>query len=227
MYTIDTMISIFTSTRSDGSMKKLNSDDATRVLETRRMFLARHTIALKDTTLVHITYSGEDYTRYLTIDDRMRGGGLVSPIGFESDGLIVTKPGHALFLPLADCIGAVIHDPIKNILMVSHLGRHNLEQFGGRTSIEFLEQHHGVNPEDLTVWLSPAAGGESYPLFAFDNRSLHEVAIEQLSSAGVLATSIEMSPIDVTKSHDYFSHSEFLKGNRTDDGRFAIVAVMR
>lgn len=220
------MLSIFTSTHTDGSMKIQGTNDADRVRKARQSFLASHDIATKDTTLVHITYGGNDYTRYHTIGDEAKGDGLVSSITFESDGLVVTKPGHALFLPLADCIGAVLYDSTNNVLMVSHLGRHNLEQFGGQTSVEFLVKHHGVDPEDLTVWLSPAAGGDSYPLFAFNNRSLHDVAIEQLLVAGVLSENITASPIDVANDRNYYSHSQFLKGSRTDDGRFVIVAMM-
>lgn len=221
----DKMLSIFTSTRADGSMKSLDGSYDS-VLETRRRFLDTHDIKTEDTTLVHITYDGDDYNRYHSIDDSTKGRGIVAPTSQQSDALVVTEPGHALFLPLADCIGVVLHDPTKNILMVSHLGRHNLEQFGGTKSVEYLAQHHHVNPKDLAVWLSPAAGGEAYPLFAFDNRSLHDVAAEQLTKAGILSENITASPIDVTKDENYYSHSEFLKGNRSDDGRFAIVAVM-
>lgn len=110
--------------------------------------------------------------------------------------------------------------------MVSHLGRHNLEQFGGTRSIEFLQNFHNVNPSDLIVWLIPAAGKTNYPLFKFKNRSLHEVATEQLTKAGVLTKNIEASPIDSSLDKNYYSHSQFLKGKQEDDGRFCIVAVI-
>ncbi|MEP6710513.1 MAG: laccase domain-containing protein [Candidatus Saccharibacteria bacterium] len=219
------MLHINTSTVHNGSMKSLDGSYAS-VLEIRRRFLGAHNIKPEDTTLVHITYDGDDYNRYHSINDDAKGQGITAPTPQQSDALVVTKPGHALFLPLADCIGAVIHDPKKNILMVSHLGRHNLEQFGGTRSIEFLKEHHDVNPADLTVWLSPAAGKNTYPLFAFNNRSLHDEATEQLLRAGVLLENITVSPIDSASDENYYSHSQFLKGNRPNDGRFAIVAVM-
>ena len=120
-----------------------------------------------------------------------------------------------------------MHDPIKDILMVSHLGRQNLEQLAGTKCIQYLADQYQVNPQDLTVWLSPAAGKENYPLYTFDNRSLHDVATEQLLTSGILKENVSVSPIDVTVDQNYFSHSQFLKGNRTTDGRFAIVAMMR
>lgn len=111
--------------------------------------------------------------------------------------------------------------------MVSHLGRHNLEQFGGTKSVEYLISMHDCDPQKLAVWLSPAADKDSYPLYAFDNRSLHDVATEQLVEGGILPENITASPIDVATDKHYFSHSQFLKGNRETDGRHAVVAVLR
>jgi copper oxidase (laccase) domain-containing protein len=221
------MLPIFTSTHSDGSMKSIHSSDIESVNAARASFLKAQDISPEETTLVRMTYDRDDFLRFNSVTGEAKGDGISRDSTLISDGIVVTQSNHALFLPLADCIGVVLHDPTKNILMVSHLGRHNLEQFGGTKSVEYLVQHHNVNLKDLTVWLSPAAGGEAYPLFAFDNRSLHNVAVEQLMKAGILTENITASSIDVTKNENYYSHSEFLKGNRVDDGRFAIVAIMK
>ncbi|MDB5177285.1 MAG: Protein of hypothetical function [Candidatus Saccharibacteria bacterium] len=216
---------VFTSTVADGSMKAPDRNFET-VLETRTAFLQKNNVQPNDTTLVHITYDSDDFCRYQTLNDSDKGDGMTRPSTIIADALVVSNPGHALFLPLADCVGAVIHDPTKNILMVSHLGRHNLEQFGGTKCIEYMVKNHGVNPADLTVWLSPAAGIENYPLYSFDNRSLHDVSIEQLAAAGIPAQNITASPIDSAADLNYFSHSQFLKGNRETDGRFVVVAQL-
>lgn len=196
------------------------------VLPQRTQFLEQHHLSPDHTTLLQVVYEGDNYRRYVTLTDHDKGDGITRPASIESDALVVTEPGHAIFLPLADCIGAVIHDPTKNILMVSHLGRHNLERFGGTKCIEYLVETQAVKPQDLTVWLSPAAGQKNYPLYAFDNRSLDDVAIEQLIAAGVSKEKITVSPIDSSSDPNYFSHSQFKKGNRDTDGRFAIVAAM-
>lgn len=215
-----------TSTIPDGSMKSPDHDFAA-VLPARTAFLQKNGSAPADTTLVYLTYETDDFCRYQTVVDGDKGDGITRRPTIEADALVVTQPGHALLLPLADCIGAVIHDPVKNILMVSHLGRHNLEQLGGTKSIDYLVAHHDVDPATVTVWLSPAAGKDSYPLYGFDNRGLHEVAIEQLTVAGILRTNMTVSPINSAADLTYFSHSKFLKGDRENDGRFAIVAMMR
>jgi copper oxidase (laccase) domain-containing protein len=217
---------ILTSTTVDDSMKSINGDQVT-VRKIRAAFLEKNGVDPNNTTLHTLSYGGDDYCRYKILDDDMKGDGVTRDATVDADAVVVTKPGHALLLPLADCIGAVIHDPTKNILMLSHLGRHNLEQFGGSKCIEFLKSEFGVDPQNLTVWLSPAAGKENYPLYSFNNRGMHDVAAEQLIAAGVSKENITASSIDTTVDTTYFSHSQFQKGNRETDGRFAVVAVMR
>lgn len=219
-------IAWYVSTVDDGSMKSPDLDFAT-TLPARRKFLEKHNIDTQNTTLVRLTYDSGDFCRYHTLRDSDKGDGITRHASRDADALVVTAPNHALFLPLADCIGAVIHDPMQNILMLSHLGRHNLEQSGGTKSIEYLAEKHGCDPANLIVWLSPAAGKSNYPLYAFGNRSLHDVATEQLQVAGIPATNIIVSPIDSATDPNYFSHSQFLAGKRPTDDRHAVVAVMR
>ncbi len=207
-------------------MQSIHSGNLAQANQSRTDFLNKNGIQPEATTLVRLKYEGDDYCRYATIDDTFKGDGIVRESTVVNDALVVTRPQHALFLPLADCIGAVLHDPVKNILMVSHLGRHNLEQYGGTRSVEFLQEHHNVDPQDVTVWLSPAAGKSNYPLFEFNNRSMHEVAMEQFIRAGIRAENIDISPIDSSQDANYYSHNQFLKGRRDNDGRFAVVAFM-
>ena len=218
-------LNIFVSKIQDGSMKSIHSGDIEKVNQARTNFLLKNDINPIDTTLVRVKYEGDNYKRYFTADDSYKGDGIVRESTIDCDAIVTLDNNHALFLPLADCIGVVLHDVNKNIMMVSHLGRHSLEQLGGVASVDYLTKYLDINPKNLKVWFSPAAGKEAYPLFYY-NRSLHEVAFEQLTSAGVLSENIELSSIDSAKNEEYYSHSQFLKGNRKDDGRFAIVAYM-
>jgi copper oxidase (laccase) domain-containing protein len=219
------MLFVATSTTADGSMKSPDMDYRT-VLPARRSFLHTHGIDASDTTLVQVTYETSDFCRYETLGNDDKGDGITRPPTYEADALVVTQAGHALLLPLADCIGAVIHDPQRNILMLSHLGRQNLEQLSGTKCIEYLIDKHGCDPQTLAVWLSPAAGADSYPLYAFENRSMHDVASEQLQAGGIPATNITISPIDSAADTNYFSHSQYLRGHRKTDGRHGVVAYI-
>ncbi len=211
----------------DGPMNFKNND-IEMVAANRRDFFDAVGIDPLQVTLLQVTYEDNtDFTRYKLVEDEQAGEGVLEPVSYTSaDALVVARPDHAIFLPLADCVGAVIYDPINEILMVSHLGRHSVEQVGGQKSIEYLKQEFDSNPSDLLVWLSPAVGKESYPLHAFDGQSLHEVTMRQMVDAGVSENHIEVSHIDTAKSDDYYSHSEFKAGNQSEDGRFAIVAMM-
>lgn len=214
------------SSKSDGTMKVVAGESQAMVDENRHIFLSRHNISMQDTALVRLDYDSEDFCRYAVVGENDRGEGMVRS-GRVADGLVTGTPGLALFLPLADCIGAVLYDPDKKVLMLSHLGRHNLEQFGGKKSVEFMMRECGVSSADLRVWLGPAAGRANYPLYAFGNRSLHEVAIEQLCAAGVAREAIVVDERDTASDETLFSHSQFLKGETAKGGRFAVAAMIR
>lgn len=219
------------STTNDGDMRTIGKIGAElkRVREDRVRFLNTIDLTPDNTVLVMADYDSKDFCRYYVIDDTWRGRGMmpdhdrpdVSVDAPANDALATTSRNLGLFLPLADCLGAVIYDPKNHALMVSHLGRHSTEQFGAQKSIEFMTQNFGTNPRDVQIWLSPAAGCENYPLYAFDNKSLHVVNTEQFVKAGVLAKNIIGENIDTTTDENYFSHSS---GDTCQ--RFAIVAKL-
>lgn len=216
------------SSADDGNMKFDRGDDD-QIRDNRLAFLMQVDIDPTQATLVQVSYKDTtDFTRYHIVDDSDQGEGMLEPISdIHADAVVVTRPDHALFLPLADCLGAVIYDPIAKVMMVSHLGRHSIEVEGALKSVQFLVEEFGSVASDLQVWLSPGVGSDSYPLLTLGNRSFVEVALEQFSAAGVDERRIEISKIDTAEDDNYFSHSEYLAGNQMSDDRFAIVAMMR
>lgn len=215
------------SSRLDGN-QKFGLGEVEETLDARELFLKKIGISIRHTSLVKLDLSGADYTRYRIVKEEDKSLGMLSPHdrAIVADALIVRQPGHALFLPLADCAGVVLYDPRHAALMVSHIGRHSIEQQGVVKSVEYLTRHCKSSPEELLVWVSPSVGKATYPLRAFDGKGLREVITEQLQEAGVKKEHIELSDVDTAADLDYFSHSEFLKGNRDENGRFAIVAMM-
>lgn len=207
-------------------MKRSNTLHPYIADENRRKFLEMNNVSPEKSVLVQLSYNSDDFCRYDVVDALATGEGITRD-GRVADGLATQAKNLALFLPLADCIGAVLYDPDYQALMLSHLGRHNLEQNGGQKSVEFMRQAFGTNPARLEVYFSPSAGAENYPLFDFDNKSLAEVAINQLCAGGARRENIKLSPVDTTTNENYFSHSEYKKGHRKTDGRFAIMAMMQ
>jgi len=212
---------------ADGSM--LNREDGRdgRVFEDRVRWLSSIGMNPAKTYRLSLSYEdNNDFCRYREINTGDTPVALFDAANEEADALVTTQLGQALFLPLADCVGAVLFDEEHGVLMLSHLGRHSVEQNGGVRSVEHLVEHYGTKPQQIKVWLSAAVGKDTYKIFALKNKGLKEVVFEQLHEAGVLFENITDTPFDTAVDLNYYSHSEFLKGNRLDSGRHAIVAMM-
>jgi copper oxidase (laccase) domain-containing protein len=211
---------------SDGNMHIRTDKSNAEVIVNRIKFLEKNGIDIHQTTRISTVYEGDDYCRYHEVTNRQQGDGMFDENVVTSDALVTKEANHALFLPVADCVGAVIFDQTNGILMLSHLGRHSVEKNGAYKSVKYLVNKYNSKPNNLLIWLSPAPDADSYPLYAFNNRSLKDVIFEQLKSIGISQKQITDDPANTSKDTNYFSHSEFLKSNRPNDGRFAIVAMM-
>ena len=217
---------VFISQVSDGNMYIPDDQENQEVISNRTTFFNKHTLSIDDASRVNVLFEGDDYRRYLEVDDSYKGKGMRGNDITPADALITRSSGHALFLPLADCVGMVVHDPDHHVLMLSHVGRHSLEQNGAYTSIEHLKNAYHSDPAHLSVWLTPAPGQKNYPVYAFGGRDFKEIVFEQLDLAGVPRENITNDSSDSTTDERFFSHSEYLAGRRKSDGRYGIIATM-
>lgn len=213
------------STVIDETMYIPSDQENAVVVQNRMAWLEKQGIAIDDTVRLHVTYETDDYCRYRIVDGTHRGEGM-KKVGVAADALVTTTPGLALFLPVADCVATTFYDEGHGVLMLSHLGRHSLEQQGGFRSVAFLVEHFGTDPAKLKVWLAPAPNKEVYPIFKLNNQGMKEAVFEQLDKAGVTFENIIDNPSDTATDDRYYSLSEFMKGNKPAEGRFAMVAVM-
>lgn len=202
---------------SDGSMKDGADLMTPEAIEHRQRFIEQCGLS-SDQAAVHFAdFATDDYCVYEEAHPGYMSG---------ADGIVTQTVGQPLFLPTADCAPTVLYDPIQNVLMLSHLGRHSVEQHGGTRSVEHLVGKYGSHPQDILVWVGPSPSEHEYPLWAFANRSFREVVAEQLSAAGIQKDNIELSLVESDTNPDYFSHSRFLRGQQTIDGRFGTVASL-
>lgn len=218
-------IEIILSTTADGSLRSSVTPASMIRDVAARQFLARHHIATAEATLLRLSYASDDFCKYHEVTRQEIGAGFETQQHLVADGLVTHQRHTALFLPIADCIGAVLYHASTGRLMLSHLGRHNLEQYGGMKSVEYMA-HDDVDPAELLVYLSPAAQAKHYPLYSFDNRSLHEVAVEQLVAAGVVSKNIIVDARDTVTDPDFFSHSASLRGDKLP-GRHALMCYIK
>lgn len=197
------------------------------VIRNRSTWLTSQGIDPVDTTRLLIRFEGDDYCRYRVLDDSDKGVNMYDDDDFIADAIITTQPGHALMLPVADCIATTVYDPENEVLMLTHLGRQSLEQDGGVRSVAFLTEEYGSLPEKLQVWISPTISKDAYKIYKLDNKGMKEVFFEQMERAGVLRSNITDNPADTGTTPEYYSYSEHLKGNKPVDGCHAMVAVMQ
>lgn len=211
----------------DGNMSFKYDDDGT-ALANRKAFLADAGIDINNTTILQLSFENvTDFARYKTLTDAQRGEGMFTGSDLIADALVVTNPGHAIFLPVADCAATVIYDTQHQILMMSHLGRQSTEIYGAQKSIEYLKNEFGTDPASVKIWVGPAVGKDSYQLYGLDHKGLHEAIIEQFMKAGVAKENIEASTVNTATNPSYYSHSKWLKNQQEPKGRFAVVAAMR
>lgn len=231
------------SSTSDGNMRFRvagSQEDDKDIVQHKINFLNQLGITLEQSVLVHITYDQDNYTRFRSVTAADAGAGMLEANSTQpADALATNDKGIALFLPLADCVGAIIYDPEKDVIMVSHLGRHSTIQEGARKNIEFLVSQYQCSPSDLKVWFSPAVAQGSYRMDYFDHKDRDDwrpfcqeaddgVYIDiagynraAMIAAGVSEQNIEVSAVDTASNLNYPSHV------RGDASRFAIVAMMR
>jgi hypothetical protein len=211
----------------DGNMKHADGFDTDSVTTHRRSFLASQGMDFDATSLVRLSYDRDDYCRYGRATGQLKGQSMLpddnTPV---FDALATDEPNHALFLPVADCCALALVDVKERKIMLSHIGRHSAEQDGAKKSVRYMVDELGSDPANILVWLGPAAGKTNFPIFALDNMGLHEAIVRQLRDAGVSDEQIEISSVDTTTDERYFSHSEFLKGNRIENGRFAVAMMI-
>lgn len=222
-----TKVHVAISKVKDGSMYIPSDQTNQEVIANRTAWLEVQSISPEDTTRLHISYDTDDFCRYRIVDASHKGEGMKSAGSQFADALVTTNIGQALFLPVADCVATTIFDEAQGVLMLSHLGRHSLEQQGGVRSIEFLIKNFGSKVENLKIWLGPAPNKEVYPIFKLNNQGMKEAVYEQLQIAGILLENITDTNADTATDDSYYSYSEFLKGNKPTEGRFAMVAMLQ
>ncbi len=225
-------LNVALSTVADGSMLNRHDDNDKSVISNRQRFLESHGISFEDTLRLNTDLTrraantNSNFCTYEYVDETNAGDGIKGASLIVADAIVTDKKNLPLMLPVADCIGAVLFDPSNEVLMMSHLGRHSLEQQGALRSVEHLVEHFKSNPADIKVWLTPAAGKEEYPIWALHNKGMKEAALEQLETAGIRQENLHDDSRSTTADTDFYSYSEFLKGNRKEDGDHMIAAVM-
>lgn len=158
----------------------------------------------------------------------------------QADALVTRQAGAVLMLPVADCNAVAIHDPVRDVVALVHLGWQSTVANLVYKVILHLSCKYGSVPHDLRIYFSPAIKAESY---IFDKVSQADDPMWQdflhhgeqgigvdlpgynrqlLVEAGVRPEQIQISPVNTATSPDYFSHYQATRSGEPE-GRFALM----
>ena len=230
-------LTVALSSKSDGTMldRSLTTHD-TYAVDNRLKFCQLAGLNYGDVVYQDIVYGDDQtYGKIVTVDRSHTTAHLPD---VNADALFTKTPNVGLFLPVADCVATIVHDPVRHYLATVHLGRDStVAELMQKVINKFVRE--GSRPEDLLVWMSPSAKRETYLMKWFDHEAdpgwqdfiqktdqgihldLSGYNRAAALGAGVSVGNIHISPINTMTSDNYFSHS---MGDTT--GRFAVVASM-
>lgn len=236
------------SSKEDGQMQFGWSEANQEVEANRRTFLQKNDLSLERSVLVRVRYhDAATYDVIRTVNDADASEGMLRLEGEAADCLVTKNPNLALFLPVADCIATIVHDPIKNVLALAHLGRHSTVADLAEKLINYFQTGYNSDPKDLIVWMSPSIKSPNYIMqtadFAHKNPAwgpfftpvtggfsldIQGYNRSRFIAAGVRADNITISSINTAKDSNYWSHyTETTVKNKPAPPRFAVVCALQ
>jgi copper oxidase (laccase) domain-containing protein len=243
----DSVIAAVSSTE-DGQMQHGWSEADEDVNANREAFLLQNGLTMDSSVLVRVRYledASYDVIRDVGIDDA--GVGMFKAEGEATDCLVTNTPGLGLFLPVADCIATIVHDPINRVVAMAHLGRHSTIVNLASKLIVHFESKYGSDPKNLKIWMSPSIKKTNYFLktadFAVENPQWfpylqktdagYAIDIQGYNKArfmeeGVPEEQIIISSVDTASDQNYWSHytSRTVNGGSAPP-RFAAVVALK
>ena len=178
----------------------------------------------------------KDTVRQVTVKDW--GKGVSRPKDYEADGLITDVPGTTLAAFGADCLTALLYDPVHRAIGAVHAGWRGTASGILVRAVEAMAAAYSTKPEDLLCALGPcisaccfetdedvpnamtaALGAAALPFitdrkdgkFLVDLKGLNAM---RLRRAGVREACIDISPdCTLCKPDKYWSH-RYTKGER-------------
>lgn len=237
-------LTTFVTSRSDGNMKSNGADDLAET--TKHIQAVAKTAGLNPDSIVAMNVGAHANTWDEIVEATVLPGHALISIDDRvvCDALVTHTPGLVMLLPVADCNAVVVHDPVKNVAALVHLGWQSTVAELATKIVQYLQRTYQSSATDLRIYLSPAIKAESY---IFDTVSqandaawkqfLHAtdkgVGIDlpgynrqRFIEAGVLPEHIQVSPVNTATSADYFSHYRAVRTDEPDE-RFAVLVSIK
>jgi copper oxidase (laccase) domain-containing protein len=168
----------------------------------------------------------------------------------RAEGVITSNPFHVIFANPEDCgeiaVSGIDQDD-KPVIGLFHASRHQVDRQVYIQSLGYLCESRGIEPEALSVKLSPSARAESYAFpdiaesqkvsprwqgyVQQDDQGLwhvdfHNLMLDDLRSFGIKDEQMVVSSGDTAHpDSDYYSYSQYVKGQREDGGNSLLFAL--
>jgi YfiH family protein len=98
--------------------------------------------------------------RVITVDERILPKAVAREL--EGDALVTEIPGIWLSISVGDCLAAVIFDPVRRVLAISHAGWSGTAARVVEATLSRMEEAYGCRPADLRAALGPCVGTPHY-----------------------------------------------------------------
>ncbi len=139
----------------------------------------------------------------------------------EADALITNEKQLMLLVKIADCAAILLYDRKRQVIAAIHSGWRGTKANIVEKSINLMKQNFGTDSKSIMAYVSPSASVKHYQVgeefltffpnviikrgnkYYFDNKKL---ITEQLLSAGVSKSHIEVSDICTIADNDYHSY---------------------
>lgn len=76
----------------------------------------------------------------------------------QADSLITSIPGVPLAMYFADCVPIFLHDPVQQVIALSHGGWRGTVQEVTKKTVKEMQSEYNSNPEDILAAIGPSIG---------------------------------------------------------------------
>jgi YfiH family protein len=80
----------------------------------------------------------------------------------KADIILTDRPEVTLFMRFADCVPIMFHDPVKNVIGVSHAGWLGTVRDVAGATVRAMQERYGSNPSDIIACIGPSIGPDHY-----------------------------------------------------------------
>ena len=80
---------------------------------------------------------------------------------FEADAIVTETVGLAIAIRTADCLPALLYDPVRKVIAAVHAGWKSTKLDIARKTVELMRSSYGVDPKNIRAAIGPCIRRES------------------------------------------------------------------